>query len=147
MADTELRIDISTYEPNQLNRHNTYRDSGIVELMSGTVKFALGFWPTHHNDKEAPYLALISWTPGGWIVAGILPPIWDNDLTMDMGSESEDLRNYAWFIGNQLTPKMVAYLLTLGMLDAGVNLENWQKVRLMLNSSQIVDSEIVVPYQ
>lgn len=142
---TELRPNVSDYPINSLNKTNTYEDSGIVEFSVGSIRFALGFWGTPYQDKSHPYLCLISWTPEGWVVVGKLSPLWNDELNMHMGNSEEDLKTYAWYIGNTFTPLMQEYAEESG--EGTIPLTNWEKTRQALNSVKLVNGKIVVTYE
>ncbi len=124
---------IKDFTLNEINRKNTYQDTEIVDFIEGNTKFAVGFWPALDNDdNEHPMLMLITWTPTGWITLAKLPPLWNDDLMMNMGSDSDDLNNYMWYIGETFTSPLQNYLATIG--ENTVPLENWKKVLTLLSS-------------
>lgn len=143
---TEYRP-IADYPKNALNKTNTFENSGIARFMVGDTEFAMGFWETpNQNDNSVwPYLALISWTSDGWVVVGRLAPLWNDDLNMHNGSASEDIKTYAWYIGDTFTPLMQQYIVDSGGVP--VVKKNWERIRELLNGVQFINGEIVVSHE
>lgn len=135
MASLHVK-NINDFALNELNRKNTYQGSELVEFTEGSVKFGLGFWAAEDNDQNLhPFGCLIAWTPDGWKTLAKLPPLWNDELAMYMGSETDDLKNYMWFIGEQFTAPLQNYLADLG--ENTVPLENWKKVLTLMATARL----------
>jgi hypothetical protein len=150
-AGTEMRPSVADYPPNALNRLNTYEQSGITEFQvtgvpswgATEVRFAIGFWgtPIQIGDAvEYPYAALISWTPGGWMVVKYLSPLWFDELGMHMGSNYEDLREYKVYIGQVFSPLITPYMISVGVPPK----KNWEVIRGAVGGLTITDTTIEV---
>jgi len=137
-------IKTEDFTPNQLSKNNTHKGSPVIEFMVEGVKFGLGFWtttfPNNTHLGEQPLLALISWTPEGWIVVGKMLPIIDDNLNMQTGSPEDDLDNYMWHIGNKFTTPLKDYVSTVK--GEPVNLESWEKVLKLLATARMENGRL-----
>lgn len=150
-AGTEFKSAVADYQPNALNKNNTYEGSGITEFQipgvpswgATEVRFAIAFWgtPVQIGDAvEHPYAALISWTPGGWIVVGNLPPLWFNDLMMFRGSDYADRIEYKAYLGRTLSPLITPYMESVGVPER----ENWEVLRTAFGGLTVTDTTITL---
>ena len=146
------QLPLADFKLNQLNRLNGFKGSQSVELEIAGSRFRVGFWETIANNTPTPLLALIVWTPEGWKVVGRAGMIYGNDLAMETGSAAEDLKQYMWWAGKELTPYLTAYLESLGSLDeaTGVEdadesgtLEEWEKVLHLLATVRFENNELL----
>lgn len=150
-AGTEMRPSVEDYPPNALNKLNTYEQSGITEFQvpgvpswgASEVRFAIAFWGTPMavgDTVEHPYAALISWTPGGWVVVGKLAPLWNDALNMYTGSNSGDLLEYKAYISRTFSPLIAQYMTSVGVPAK----DNWEVLRTAIGGLTITDTMIMV---
>lgn len=150
-AGTEMRPSAAEYPPNALNKLNTYEQSGITEFQvpgvpswgATEVRFGIGFWgtPIQIGDTvEHPYAALISWTPGGWMVVDYLPPLWSDNLGMYTGSDYGDLLEYKKFIAREFSPLITPYMISVGVPPKA----NWEVIRSAIGRLTVTDTTITV---
>lgn len=126
---------IEDFIPNELNKANTFEGSHVIEFFVGGNKFGLGFWAANSGggvEGDHPFVALLNWTPDGWILLNKLSPLWNDDLGMFTGSPDSDLENYMWFIEQSFTPTLQKFLADKG--ENTVPLTNWQKVLELLKT-------------
>ena len=146
---------IADFTLNELSRYNTFRKSKRADINYWGQKFGIGFWETVLEDgRRFPFLALSVWTPEGWRVLDVLPPLWGNDLGMDTGTPEGDLSTYMWWIAEQFNPVIAAYFEEIGMIEeaTGVKdadgdgiLQEWEKVlELLSRDPKIVDGFLIL---
>ena len=131
---------------NELNKKNTHNGTQVVEFYTNGAKFALGFWTSTAASStltDSPFLALIAWTPDGWVCIERLGTIWNDDLGMDMGNEEEDIHNYLWYIGQTFDEPLQNYLRDLGMSDVPATM--WEKVLKAMASVVVENGHIKFP--
>lgn len=137
-------IQVAGFTPNQLNKKNTYRDSAVFEFVINDVRFGFGFWGTTFPNSpelgEQPMLALISWTPEGWMLVHKTSAIINGNVGMHMGSDANDLSTYMWHIGVTFTPPLRAYINKVK--GQPVNLETWEKVLKLLATLRMEDKKL-----
>ena len=137
---------IEEFVLNELNKKNTFEDSGVVEFYNQGHKFGLGFWTTSDEGVgdtygDSPFSCLIAWTPKGWVLLHKLSPIWGDDLGMNMFDEEEDLEVYMWFAADQFNQPMRDFINQAG--GSEVPEKQWQKVLALYRTVRINDAGFI----
>lgn len=133
--------DIDEYEPNEIRRINTWEAHELVQFTINEVRFGIGFWPTEHPSAgTAPFAALITWTPGGWITLARIHPLWDDALWMGTGNDADDLAEFMWYMGEVFSPAIRSYLVSVGAIT--IPNTQWGKALFLMDSIKIDDTDI-----
>jgi len=141
---------IEDFELNELNRHNTFRGSDFIDFPALGHKFRTAFYttnvPTGSIAGDHAFLCFLAWTPDGWKLLAKLPPIWNGDLAMDMGSPEEDLKNYMWMIEQEFGPALTKHVAEsegaesatgIKDQDGDGSIDAWERVIALLATARI----------
>jgi hypothetical protein len=132
---------IEDYEPNEIRRINTWEAHELVQFTINEVRFGIGLWPTEHPSAgTAPFAALITWTPGGWITLARTHPLWNDSLWMGAGNDKDDLTEFMWYMGELFSPAIRSYLVEVGKIT--IPSTNSGKVLFLMDSIKIDDTDI-----
>ncbi|MBL4680850.1 MAG: hypothetical protein JKY88_09025 [Pseudomonadales bacterium] len=136
----------TSFEINELNKKNTFANSPAIEFTHQGIRFAFGFWTAEDTQTPVgfhPFLALIAWTPDGWEFIAKMGPIWNDELAMFMGSDTEDMNTYLWFIGETMNEPFRAYLAAVS--GTTIPDTNWEKLLENLRKVFIENDKIKFP--
>lgn len=142
MSNIGQRLNGEDYALNELNKNNTFDDSGVVIFYVNSIKFGIGFWPHLWDGKYWPFLALIVWTPDGWKTLKALNMLLNDNLNMGTEDKAQAQKDYKWYIGNALTPIMQQHAAETG--ENTIPVTNWETIRAALNGIQIEDGKMVI---
>jgi hypothetical protein len=142
---------VSLFTKNELNRHNTFLGTPSYEFETAGHRFRVGFWETIYNGESYPFPALIVWTPEGWQLIAKNGMIYNDDLTMNMGTSEQNLKEYMHYLEMQWNPAFTEYLEQAGVAaeasgipdyDQNGKINEWEKVTQLMSTVRSENGEI-----
>ena len=131
-----LKPSAADYNPNEINRKNTWQGSLLHQITINETRFGIGLWPLEHITRpDYPFAALIVWTPQGWITLKTLTAIGANgNLNMGTGSPESELSTYMQYLEWEFTPIIQEYMSSIGADLPNTPGTVWEKVLYLMSS-------------